>query len=108
VEQDGAEAEAKLQDKSKENEIREYEAETNRLKVTGANEEQIKAIVAQLLNSMLTSPAPLGDEAPTGGDITPDDAEQIPAGEVMEGPPMEDDEMEPSMAEAPPDPMQGA
>lgn len=69
AEQDAAEANAKLADKSSENEVRQYEAETNRLKVTGANEEQIKAIVGELMNQMLTSPAPLGDEAPMGGEL---------------------------------------
>lgn len=48
--------------KEAELQVKAYEAETNRLKVTGANEEQIKVIVSDLINQMLTSPAPLGDE----------------------------------------------
>jgi hypothetical protein len=42
--------------------IKAYDAETNRLKITGANEAQIQAIVSQMVNQMLTSPDPLGDE----------------------------------------------
>lgn len=52
VEQELAERDAKLADKDAENAVREYEAETNRLKVTGANEEQIRAIVADLMQQM--------------------------------------------------------
>lgn len=62
AQQDADENKARADDKAEENRIREYEAETNRLKVTGANEDQIKAIVSELVNEMLTSPAPLGDE----------------------------------------------
>lgn len=60
-----------LSDKSKEEDTAKYEAETNRLKVTGANEDQIKAIVADLINTMLSSPQQLpGDAAPPqGGDL---------------------------------------
>ncbi len=60
-----------LADKDKENEIREYEAETNRLKVTGANDEQIKVIVAELVNEMLTSTAPLPGDPPGDGPLLP-------------------------------------
>jgi hypothetical protein len=91
AEQDAAEANAKLADKTQENEVRQYEAETNRLKVTGANEEQIKAIVAELMNQMLTSPAPLGDEAPQGGDLQAAE-EPIPTGEATELPPQPEGE----------------
>jgi hypothetical protein len=62
AQQDADEANDKLNAKEAENEIKRYEAETNRLKVTGANEEQITAIVGDLINQMLSSPAPLGDE----------------------------------------------
>lgn len=75
-----------LDDKTKEDETNRYEAETNRLKVTGANEEQIKAIVGDLVNEMLSSaqplpgdpfagpidPSPFGEEDPNPG--APDDA----------------------------------
>jgi hypothetical protein len=73
AEQDLDECQAKLEDKSEEIEaqrqkleVDQYNAETQRLKVTGANEEQIKAIVADLVNQMLTSPQPLGDERNEG------------------------------------------
>lgn len=62
AQQDADQAEAQAAAKDEENEIRRYEAETNRLKVTGANELQIQAIVQQMVNDMLTSPEPLGDE----------------------------------------------
>lgn len=71
AQQDADEAHDKAEDKSEENEIRRYEAETNRLKVTGANVEQIEAIVAELVNQMLTSPAPIGDEQPPAMDDEP-------------------------------------
>lgn len=66
-----ADAEAK----EAEVQIKAYEAETKRLQVTGANEEQIKAIVADLINQMLTSPAPLGDEQPASHEMQPFPAE---------------------------------
>lgn len=58
--------------------IEAYNAETNRLKVTGANADQIQAIVQQLLGSMAgqptpmpalanETPAPLGGPVPSGG-----------------------------------------
>ncbi len=72
AEQELAEANAKLADKTQENDVAQYNAETQRLKVTGANEEQIKAIVFDLVNQMLSAPVPMGNEAPTGGEITPD------------------------------------
>lgn len=69
AQQDADEANQKLNSKQGENEISEeanriaaYNAETQRLKVTGANEEQIGAIVQSMLNQMLMSPNPLGDE----------------------------------------------
>ena len=79
AEQDAAEANAKLADKTAENEVAQYNAETERLKVTGANEEQIKAIVFELMNQMLTSPAPLGDEPPQGGELQATEQMQDPA-----------------------------
>lgn len=69
AEQELEECQAQLNDKSAEQEDQElarsieaYNAQTNRLKVTGANEEQIKAIVSDLVNQMLSSPDPIGDE----------------------------------------------
>jgi hypothetical protein len=67
AQQDADEAHAKAEDKSEENRIRDFEAQTNRLKVTGANDEQVKAIVFELVNQMLTGPAPIGDESANEG-----------------------------------------
>ena len=84
AQQDADEANAKAEAKEAENEIKRYEAETNRLKVTGANMDQIEAIVAGLVNQMLTSPAPLGDE---GANEDPGLDEPMPH-EMAEGEPM--------------------
>jgi len=69
AEQELDECQQQLEDKSAEIEVKErelqlkaYDAETKRLQVTGANEEQIKAIVGDLLNSMLSQPEPLPAE----------------------------------------------
>ena len=62
-----AAAESKLigQVKERELDIKAYEAETDRLKVTGANDEQIKAITSDLINQMLMDKDPLpGDGQP--------------------------------------------
>ncbi len=67
AQRDADEERAKAEDKEAENEIRRYEAETNRLKVTGANVEQIEAIVYDLFNQMRANPSPLGDEVETEG-----------------------------------------
>lgn len=65
AQQDADEANDKLRDKSASEETAQYNAETNRLKVTGANEEQIRVITQQLLIEMLQSPEPLpGDTEP--------------------------------------------
>jgi hypothetical protein len=48
--------------KERELDIEAYNAETNRLKVTGANEEQTQAIVRDLINQMLSQPDPLPGE----------------------------------------------
>jgi hypothetical protein len=83
AQQDADEAQAAAEAKEAENEIKRYEAETNRLKVTGANEEQIKAIVGDLFNQMLSSHTPLGDEGENGSP-GPD---EMPAHEMGEGEP---------------------
>jgi hypothetical protein len=49
------------------NDVAMYNAETNRLKVTGANEAQIQAIVQQMLEQMLSNPAPNLPGDPEGG-----------------------------------------
>jgi hypothetical protein len=59
--------------KRRELDIEAYNAETNRLKVTGANEQQTQAIVRDLINQMLSQPDPLpGDPEP------PDEQSQQP------------------------------
>lgn len=83
AQQDADEAQAKAEAKEAEMEIKRYEAETNRLKVTGANVEQIEAVVSDLINQMLTNPAPMGDEVSEG----PDDS--MP-NEMAEGEPAEE------------------
>ena len=51
--------------KERELDISAYNAETNRLKVTGANDDQTQAIVRDLINQMLSHPDPLpGDPEP--------------------------------------------
>lgn len=50
--------------KERELDIEAYNAETNRLKVTGANDEQIQVIVRDLVEQMLQSPDPLPGDAP--------------------------------------------
>ena len=51
--------------KEREMDIKAYDAETYRLKVTGANDEQTQAIVRDLINQMLSHPDPLpGDPEP--------------------------------------------
>lgn len=60
-------AQEKLADKDEANRVAQYEAETNRLKVTGANEQQIQAIVQQLLHEMLSNPAASLPGDPAGG-----------------------------------------
>lgn len=51
--------------RERELDIQAYNAETNRLKVTGANDEQLQLIVRDLITQMLESPDPLpGDDQP--------------------------------------------
>lgn len=59
-------------------EIEQYKAETDRLKVTGANEQQIQAVVQQLINDMLTQ------EAELPGDTPPSDQQAWQGGQPME------------------------
>lgn len=69
-EQELAEMQAKLDAKDKENEIAEYNAETQRLKVVGGNEDQMRAVAMQLLQEMGIIVTPGMMEAP------PEQAEQ--------------------------------
>lgn len=70
--------------RERELDIQAYNAETQRLKVTGANEEQIQAIVGDLVNTMLAQPDPLP------GEMERDQAAQ-PA-PVNQPEPMQDDQ----------------
>lgn len=62
-----ANAKRDAESKVRELDIKAYQAETDRLKVTGANEAQIQAIVHDLINQMLMQPDPL-----PGDPVTPD------------------------------------
>lgn len=113
AQQDADEANDKLNAKDAENQIKAYEAETNRLKVVGGNEEQIQLIVQQLLNQMLSSPAPLGDESyETAVPAIPQEAQE-PLGEEPQGdlPPQEPEmaaqEPQPGMEPDQPMPVEG-
>jgi hypothetical protein len=79
------EAQEQLRDKKQENDIAQYNAETARLKVTGANEAQIQAIVQQLLSEMLSNPAQSLPGDPAGG--YPDPAAPPQGGELQQPPP---------------------
>jgi hypothetical protein len=62
---------AETEAKRRELEIKEYDAETKRLQVTGANEEQIKAVTADLMASILEQVQP-----PMGGEEAEPDEQQ--------------------------------
>lgn len=98
AQQDADEAVAKEAATKRDTEIAQYEAETNRLKVTGANDEQIKAIVSELVNEMLSGPAPL-----------PGDGESIDqggaAGALLQQPGAETPGAPPAEQETPAEPM---
>lgn len=70
-------AEQQLKDKDDQIEVERYKAETDRLKVTGANDAQIKAIVADLVNQMLEQESAeherLGQQSPEVQPASPDD-----------------------------------
>jgi hypothetical protein len=82
------EAQDKLRDKEKAEEVAMYNAETARLKVTGANAEQIQAIVQQMLNDMLSNRAPTLPGDPDGGYPDPrrSSREQPPPGPQIPDP----------------------
>lgn len=81
AEQKANEAERMAKVKEEALEIDWYKAETDRLKVTGANVDQIEAVVGDLINKMLTSEQPLGDEQPM-----PQDPQAWQGGLPMEQP----------------------
>ena len=66
------ECEDKLRDKTGADEVARYNAETARLKVTGANTDQISAVVNDLIQQMLDDPRQLPGDAP------PQDAQAQP------------------------------
>jgi len=88
---EAAEAKRLSQVKERELDINAYQAETDRLKVTGANEEQIQAITRDLINQMLMQPDPLPGE--TAGDVQP------PPNAWQAGQPMEESEIPQEPAE---------
>ena len=75
AQQELQEAKAEAESKEQEVQIKAYEAETNRLKVTGANEQQVQAIVMQLLGDMARTAMPPQE--------TPEPPEQNEAPEQM-------------------------
>lgn len=105
AQQDADEAQAEAQEakqmseaKEEENRIKWFAAETDRLKVTGANADQIQAIVGDLINQMLASPNPL-----------PGDADEPPPESPQAWQPGQPMAMPPEVAEQPPEmPEQGA
>lgn len=72
-----------LAEQRNDDQIKRYEAETNRLKVTGANEEQIKFIVSDLINTMLSQPDPLP------GEMSRAPSQPMPEQGMPESPPLE-------------------
>lgn len=85
-----ADAQRLAEVKERELDIKAYDAETNRLKVTGANDEQTQAIVRDLINQMLMHPDPL-----------PGDADETPAMPMMQEQAQESNEPLPEALEAP-------
>lgn len=66
-----ADAKRSAESKVRELDIKAYQAETDRLKVTGANVDQIEAITRDLINQMLMQPDPL-----PGDPMAPDGSQQ--------------------------------
>ena len=66
-----ADAKRSAESKVRELDIKAYQAETDRFKVTGANVDQIKAITRDLINQMLMQPDPL-----PGDPMAPDGSQQ--------------------------------
>jgi len=83
-----ADAKRSAESKLRELDIKAYQAETDRLKVTGANDDQIQAIVRDLINQMLMQPDPLpGDPMAPDGSQQHEMAEQeAPEQEPMQEP----------------------
>lgn len=88
-----ADAKRMAEVRERELDIEAYNAETKRLQVTGANEEQIKAITQDLINQMLMQPDPLPGEMPEA------EPEEVQPEEMQPEP--EPQEMAPEMQEQP-------
>jgi hypothetical protein len=102
--------------KERELDIQAYNAETARLKVTGANEEQMRAITTGLINEILSRPEPLpGDAEPAEAAAAAPAAPQAAQAAQPEAPqeqaaPLPDEQLAPEQAAAPefPQPAPGA
>lgn len=79
------EANDKLRKAESDNEAAMYEAHTNRLKVTGANEAQIQVLVREMLEQMLSEQGASLPGDPAGG--YPDDSAPPQGGELQQPPP---------------------
>lgn len=80
--------------RERELDIEAYNAETDRLKVTGANDEQIQAIVRDLINQMLMAPDPLPGDPPqvaepeqSSAELPPQEPEMLPDAPIPPEPP---------------------
>jgi hypothetical protein len=68
-----AEAKRTAATRERELDIEAYNAETNRLKVTGANVDQIEAVTRDLITQMLQQPEPLPGDAPANPQSIPEE-----------------------------------
>lgn len=83
-----ADAKRSAESKVRELDIKAYQAETDRLKVTGANVDQIEAITRDLINQMLMQPDPLPGD-PMAAAQEPEQYEQEPSESLPPEPPIE-------------------
>jgi hypothetical protein len=96
-----ADAKRSAESKVRELDIKAYQAETDRLKVTGANVDQIEAITRDLINQMLMQPDPLpGDPmAPDGSQQHEMTEQEAPEQEPMQEPMQEPDQYDQAQPE---------
>jgi hypothetical protein len=108
---DMAEAKRQAAVKERELDIEAYNAETNRLKVTGANADQIEAITRDTVMAMLQQPEPLPGDAPVNPQPMPDEPDPQGAQALPPGGMAPDDQSapqpQPGDQTAPPDIQQG-
>ncbi len=83
-----ADAKRSAESKVRELDIKAYQAETDRLKVTGANVDQIEAITRDLINQMLMQPDPLPGD-PMAPEQEPEQYEQEPPESLLPEQPIE-------------------